>query len=225
MKATGSSKSLVTVYQTARCHILTYILTELSPSSGVTNCAAPQELPNILWSPKVQYSVHKSPPLVPILSHINPIHTFPSYLSKIYPNIVYLPMSLSFQWSLSFWISHQYPICIRLLPHSCYMPLSFHPKAPHHEDILRRADICSAFMTSLKRNDWSASRSCHFTLKERALVTHWIGGRSLDTGSFWNSVLFGPYCCLEVKDMKHKGRVIWTKLVVPAFCSVKYFIK
>jgi hypothetical protein len=29
---------------------------------------------------------------------------------------------LSSQWSLSFWFSHQYPICIPLLPHSCYMP-------------------------------------------------------------------------------------------------------
>jgi hypothetical protein len=25
------------------------------------------------------------------------------------------------------WISHQYPICIPLLPHSCYMPCSSHP--------------------------------------------------------------------------------------------------
>jgi hypothetical protein len=25
--------------------------------------------------------------------------------------------------SLSFCLSHQYPICIPLLPHSCYMPL------------------------------------------------------------------------------------------------------
>jgi hypothetical protein len=23
--------------------------------------------------------------------------------------------------SLSFWLSHKYPICILLLPHSCYM--------------------------------------------------------------------------------------------------------
>jgi hypothetical protein len=28
---------------------------------------------------------------------------------------------------VSFWISHQYPICIPLLTHSCYMPCPSHP--------------------------------------------------------------------------------------------------
>jgi hypothetical protein len=64
--------------------LLTYLLTELSPSWGPAICAAPQELPRILWNPKVQYCVHKSPPLVHILSHINPIL---SYLSEIVFNI------------------------------------------------------------------------------------------------------------------------------------------
>jgi hypothetical protein len=36
-------------------------------------------------------------------------------------------MSWSSQWSLSFWLSHQYPIRIALLPHSCYMPRPSHP--------------------------------------------------------------------------------------------------
>jgi hypothetical protein len=46
----------------------------------------------------------------PILSQINPIHTIPSYLSKIHFNIIHPPTPWSSQWPLSFWLSHQYPI-------------------------------------------------------------------------------------------------------------------
>jgi hypothetical protein len=50
------------------------------------------------------------------------IQSIPSHLSKIHFNIVHPPTSWSSQWSLSFWLSHHYPLCIPLLPHSCYMP-------------------------------------------------------------------------------------------------------
>jgi hypothetical protein len=64
--------------------IMTFLLTELSPSWGATNCAATQELPSISWNPKVQHHVHKSPPLIHILSHSNPIHiTHAIYLRSI----------------------------------------------------------------------------------------------------------------------------------------------
>jgi hypothetical protein len=91
-------------------------LMELSPSLEATNCEPTQELPRILWNPKVHYRVHNSPPLVPILSQINPIQTIPSYLSKIHFNIVHPLTPWSTQWSLSVWLSHQYPVCIPLRP-------------------------------------------------------------------------------------------------------------
>jgi hypothetical protein len=77
-------------------------LMELSPSWEAANCPVTWEILSILRNPKAHYSVHKSHPLVPILRQINPIHTIPSYLSKIYFNIVHPPTSLSSQWSLTF---------------------------------------------------------------------------------------------------------------------------
>jgi hypothetical protein len=62
---------------------------DLSPTWKAASHADTQEVPSILWNPKVSYRVHKSPPLIYILSQINPVHTIASYLHKIHFNIVY----------------------------------------------------------------------------------------------------------------------------------------
>jgi hypothetical protein len=60
---------------------------EQSPSWEANSFSASQEIPRLLWNPKVHYRIYNSPPPVPILSQLSPVHVHPSHISKIHFDI------------------------------------------------------------------------------------------------------------------------------------------
>ena len=75
-------------------NILTYWMKQ-SPSWEPNQFSASQEIPRILWNPKVHYCIHKCPLPVPILSQIYQIHTATPHFLEIHLNFIsYLCLSL-----------------------------------------------------------------------------------------------------------------------------------
>jgi len=75
-------------------YLFTYSMVH-SPSWEAEWFAASQEIPHILWNPKVHYCIHKPLPPVPILGQPNPVHIPASHLLEIHPNIsLGLPIGL-----------------------------------------------------------------------------------------------------------------------------------
>jgi len=80
----------------------------------VTSHSASEETPNLLWNPKVHYSIHKG-----LLSQINLFHNFSSCFSKISSNIMLLSILRSSKLSLPVTFSNQSFVCIFHL-YPCY---------------------------------------------------------------------------------------------------------
>ena len=117
----------------------TYLLTPWSKAllEKLTGFAANQQIPRILWNPKVHYRTHKRPPTVPILSQLHPVRTTPSHFLQIHLNIILPSTSWYPQWSLSIRFPHQNLVHTSPFLHTCHMPRPSHSSRFYHPHYTR----------------------------------------------------------------------------------------
>jgi len=121
---------------------------EKSPSWDANQFYASQEIPCIVWNPKVHYSIHKCTPPVPTLSQINPVHASTSHFLKIHLNIILPYMPGSSTWSRSLRFPRQNRVLTSPLPNTCNMSSQSHSSRNVTQTILGKeytslSSLCS----------------------------------------------------------------------------------
>ena len=106
-------------------YIYIYIYFYVTPWSGIlleaNKFSDSQEIPHTLCNPKVHYCTHNSPPTVPMLCQINPVHGPSSHFLKIIFYTIQPSTPRSSKWSHALRFTHQTPVCTSPGSHTCYM--------------------------------------------------------------------------------------------------------
>lgn len=84
-----------------------------------------REFLTILWNPNLHYSVHKSPPLIPIPNEINPAHKLPPHFFMIHFNII-VPLTYNLH-NIVCSSGIRTKILYGLLSYACCMPCLSYP--------------------------------------------------------------------------------------------------
>jgi len=134
--------------------VLSYPM-ERSSSWEANRFSASQEIPRILWNPRVHYSIHKCPTYVPILNQLDPVHTPTFHFLQIHLNIILPPTPGSPKWSLSHRFPHQNPAYASPHPHSRYMP------RPSHSSRIYVAYITPIRCPRISRSCWGSCVILH----------------------------------------------------------------
>jgi hypothetical protein len=122
------------------------------------NRSLSQKIPRLFWDPMLNYRVHNSPPLVPILSQKNQVHTLPSYFPNSNPNIILLYRPRSSEWSFPFIFFDQNIVCISHLSHACYTPLQPHfPRFHYPSNILWNAQVTKFLVLKSSQPTYNSS--------------------------------------------------------------------
>ena len=86
---------------------------EQIPSWEGNRSSANQEIPRIVWNPKIHCRIDKSPPPVPLPSQINPVHAPTPRIEDV--------LILSSDLHLGF-SSGSFSACTSHIPHTCHIP-------------------------------------------------------------------------------------------------------